>query len=95
MRSARWVLATPVQPAAITAALTGGPVSGLTGFGTGIQQQRREHKVAVIENALRLHFGDYRSIKPEPLEVLRCVGGLEIAAITGAVLGQQLIGSRW
>jgi nicotinate-nucleotide--dimethylbenzimidazole phosphoribosyltransferase len=72
---------------AITSALTGGPVSGLTGLGTGIQQERREHKAAVIEKALRLHFGDYRSIKPEPLEVLRCVGGLEIAAITGAVLG--------
>lgn len=72
---------------AITAALTGDPVSGLTGLGTGIEQQRREHKAAVIEKALRLHFGDYPSTKPEPLEVLRCVGGLEIAAITGAVLG--------
>ncbi len=72
---------------AISAALTGDPVSGLTGLGTGIEQQRREHKAAVIEKSLRLHFGDYRSTKPEPLEILRCVGGLEIAAITGAVLG--------
>ncbi len=72
---------------AITAALTGDPVLELTGLGTGIEQQRREHKAAVIEKALCLHFGDYCSTKPAPLEILRCVGGLEIAAITGAVLG--------
>ncbi len=72
---------------AITAALTGDSVSDLTGRGTGVDDERRVHKAKIIDKAVRLHFGDYRFAKPEPLEILRCVGGLEIAAIAGAVLG--------
>jgi nicotinate-nucleotide--dimethylbenzimidazole phosphoribosyltransferase len=41
----------------------------------------------VIDRALRFHFGDWQSAKPDPLEVLRRVGGLEIASIAGMVLG--------
>jgi nicotinate-nucleotide--dimethylbenzimidazole phosphoribosyltransferase len=72
---------------AITAALTGRPVSELTGKGTGLDEARCARKSEIIDKALRLHFGDFERRKPDPLEVLRCVGGLEIAAITGAVLG--------
>jgi nicotinate-nucleotide--dimethylbenzimidazole phosphoribosyltransferase len=72
---------------AITAALTGHPVGELTGRGTGIDTQRCAHKSQVIEKALHGHFGDYAVTRPAALEVLRCVGGLEIAAIAGAVLG--------
>jgi nicotinate-nucleotide--dimethylbenzimidazole phosphoribosyltransferase len=72
---------------AITAALIGQPVSALTGRGTGIDQQRCLTKAQIIDKALRLHFGDFSSTKPDPLEILRCVGGLEIAAIAGIVLG--------
>lgn len=74
---------------AITAALTGKPVAELTGRGTGLDAPRCARKAEIIDKALRLHFGDYTAAapKPEPLEILRCVGGLEIAAITGAVLG--------
>jgi nicotinate-nucleotide--dimethylbenzimidazole phosphoribosyltransferase len=72
---------------AITAALTGQPVSALTGRGTGIDQQRCLLKAQIIDKALRLHFGDFPTAKPDALEILRCVGGLEIAAIAGMVLG--------
>jgi nicotinate-nucleotide--dimethylbenzimidazole phosphoribosyltransferase len=72
---------------AITAALTGQPVSALTGKGTGLDQHRCVTKAQIIDKALRLHFGDFATTKPDALEILRCVGGLEIAAIAGMVLG--------
>jgi nicotinate-nucleotide--dimethylbenzimidazole phosphoribosyltransferase len=72
---------------AITAALTGQPVAQLTGTGTGLDEPRCLRKAEIIDRALRLHFGDFTAEKPAALEALRCVGGLEIAAITGAVLG--------
>jgi len=71
---------------AIAAALTAAPIQEVTGVGTGIDEARRLHKAQVIEKALRFHFGDWQTRKSDPLEVLRCVGGLEIAAITGMVL---------
>ncbi len=72
---------------AITAALTGKPVSELTGRGTGLDEPRCVRKSQIIDQALRHHFGDFQKTTPPAIEVLRCVGGLEIAAITGAVLG--------
>lgn len=72
---------------AMTAALTRKSVAELTGRGTGLDEGRRARKAQVIDKALRLHFDDYKCTCPQPLEILRCVGGLEIAAITGAVLG--------
>lgn len=72
---------------AITAALTGQPVSALTGRGTGLDQQRCLSKAQIIDKALRFHFGDFATTEPDALEALRCVGGLEIAAIAGMVLG--------
>jgi nicotinate-nucleotide--dimethylbenzimidazole phosphoribosyltransferase len=72
---------------AITAALTGQPVLALTGRGTGLDQQRCLSKAQIIDKALRFHFGDFAATRPEALEILRCVGGLEIAAIAGMVLG--------
>jgi nicotinate-nucleotide--dimethylbenzimidazole phosphoribosyltransferase len=72
---------------AITAALTGKPVSELTGKGTGVDDQRRRSKAQIIDKALRFHFGDFPTTKPDAIDVLACVGGLEIAAIAGMVLG--------
>ena len=66
---------------AITSALTGAPPAAVTGRGTGIDDERLAHKVALIAAALEKHHPD------TPLETLRCVGGLEIAAVVGAYLG--------
>jgi nicotinate-nucleotide--dimethylbenzimidazole phosphoribosyltransferase len=73
---------------AITAVLTNTPVALVTGGGTGLDASARLHKQQVIEAVVDRHFGDAQpGAAPDALEVLRCVGGLEIAAMTGLMLG--------
>jgi nicotinate-nucleotide--dimethylbenzimidazole phosphoribosyltransferase len=69
---------------AITCLLTGAEPAAATGRGTGLNPEAHTHKVAVVQAILLKHF-DAESAKP-PLEILRCVGGLEIAAMTGMIL---------
>ncbi len=68
---------------AIVAAVTGRPVAGVTGRGTGINDEQLAHKVAVIEKALGIN----RPEPTDPLDVLSKVGGFEIGAIAGVILG--------
>jgi nicotinate-nucleotide--dimethylbenzimidazole phosphoribosyltransferase len=68
---------------AVTSVLTGKPVAWVVGRGTGIGQGPLAHKITVIEEAIARH-------RPDPhdaVDVLAKVGGLEIAALAGAVLG--------
>jgi nicotinate-nucleotide--dimethylbenzimidazole phosphoribosyltransferase len=67
---------------AIISVMTDIPISDLTGRGTGINNEVLQHKIAVIEKAIALH----QVHKDNPLELLRCIGGLEIAAMTGFYL---------
>jgi nicotinate-nucleotide--dimethylbenzimidazole phosphoribosyltransferase len=69
---------------AIAAMLTKNSAEVVTGLGTGLDESARKRKAAVIESALQLHFGQDRSASA--VDVLRCVGGLEIAAMTGFYL---------
>lgn len=69
--------------AALLAAITGLPVSDLTGRGTGVDEKQRLRKVAVIERALRLHQPDPQN----PVDLLRKIGGLEIAGLAGLAIG--------
>ena len=69
---------------AVAAMLTRRSVAEVTGRGTGLDTEGRDRKLNVIRRSLRLHFG--KEAVAEPLEVLRCVGGLELAAIAGFVL---------
>jgi nicotinate-nucleotide--dimethylbenzimidazole phosphoribosyltransferase len=55
----------------------------LTHRGTGINDIALENKIRVIEQGLALNRPDPK----DPLDVLAKVGGLEIAAIAGLVLG--------
>lgn len=71
---------------AITALLTKQPVAAVTGKGTGLDDASTKRKINVIEAVLQRHFGDSHS-KPDALNILQCVGGLEIAAMTGLFLG--------
>ncbi len=71
---------------AIAAALTGEPVDAVTGRGTGLDTAGRERKIRIVEQSLQRHFRAASGV-PEPIEILRCVGGLEIAAMTGFILG--------
>ena len=72
---------------ALAAALTRQPVEAVTGAGTGISSTVRQGKQRVIETALHKHLPEWRTGTVAPLEALRCVGGLEIAAMTGFFLG--------
>jgi nicotinate-nucleotide--dimethylbenzimidazole phosphoribosyltransferase len=67
----------------MTAALTGMPASLVTGKGTGLDSAAYEHKCRIVEAIGSRHFAQPTA----PLEILRCAGGLEIAAMTGLVLG--------
>jgi nicotinate-nucleotide--dimethylbenzimidazole phosphoribosyltransferase len=69
--------------AAITAVMTGAPVEHVTGTGTGIDELVRRRKILVIERALNLH----RPNSDDPIDVLAKIGGLEIAGMTGLILG--------
>jgi nicotinate-nucleotide--dimethylbenzimidazole phosphoribosyltransferase len=73
---------------AVTSVLTGKPVAHVTGRGTGLDARARVHKQQIIEAVVQKHFSNVGiDSTPKPLEVLRCVGGLEIAAMTGLILG--------
>jgi nicotinate-nucleotide--dimethylbenzimidazole phosphoribosyltransferase len=54
-----------------------------TGAGTGIDEQQRQRKAAIIERALDFH----KPAAGEPLDVLRTVGGFEIGGMAGFLLG--------
>jgi nicotinate-nucleotide--dimethylbenzimidazole phosphoribosyltransferase len=72
--------------AAIYHALYGGRAEDWVGRGTGIDDAGRGRKIAAVERAVALHrpgFGD-------PLEILRRLGGREIAAIAGAIVAARL-----
>ncbi len=68
---------------AIIAAFSGIEVEKLTGRGTGIDDQMLKNKIAVIKKGLALHKPD----PSDPIDVLSKVGGLEIGALAGLVLG--------
>jgi nicotinate-nucleotide--dimethylbenzimidazole phosphoribosyltransferase len=73
---------------AITAVLTCQAPAAVTGQGAGLEKSAQEHKIRVVDAILRKHFGENPvASEAPPLEVLRCVGGLEIAAMVGLVLG--------
>ncbi len=70
---------------AITCALTGCSPALATGRGTGVDTDAHARKIRVVQATVERHFGG--SLKPlSPIDVLRCVGGLEIAAMVGMVL---------
>ncbi|MFO1149186.1 MAG: nicotinate-nucleotide--dimethylbenzimidazole phosphoribosyltransferase [Alsobacter sp.] len=71
--------------AAIYAALFGGDVRRFVGRGTGVDDAGLARKVAAVEQALDTHAGKLS----DPLEVLCRLGGREIAAMAGAILGAR------
>jgi nicotinate-nucleotide--dimethylbenzimidazole phosphoribosyltransferase len=71
----------------ITSVLTGEAVAAVTGKGTGLDASAQAHKRHVVESVIAKHFGSKDERSPiNPLDVLRRVGGLEIAAMTGMML---------
>ena len=72
--------------AAIYAALYGGAAADWVGRGTGVDDAGHARKVAAVEQALAFH----RNHLKDPLEVLRRLGGREIAAMAGALLAARM-----
>lgn len=78
-------IANTSSASALTAALTSRAVRAVTGRGTGLDDARLEHKIAVLERALRRHFPEGQAAV-DPLAALVAVGGFEIAGLVGACL---------
>jgi nicotinate-nucleotide--dimethylbenzimidazole phosphoribosyltransferase len=70
--------------AALIAALTGRAAAHVTGRGTGIDDAALARKVDVVERALERHA---TAIADGALPTLAALGGLEIAALAGFVVG--------
>jgi nicotinate-nucleotide--dimethylbenzimidazole phosphoribosyltransferase len=72
----------------ITSVLTGGPVAAVTGKGAGLDASMQAHKRRVVGAVLHRHFELHHESAPvNPFDIMRCAGGLEIAAMTGMMLG--------
>ncbi len=76
--------------AAIAAAVLGLQARELVGAGTGLDGAGVAHKAKVIDDALELHDLHHGQAKAD--RVLACVGGLEIAALTGAIIAAAQAG---
>lgn len=72
--------------AAIYCALYGGKAADWVGRGSGVDDAGLARKVAAVEKAVDLH----RAHLGDPLEVLRRLGGREVAAIAGAILSARM-----
>lgn len=76
--------------AAIAAGLLGLPAESISGNGTGIDASVRARKAAIIDAALE-RYG-IRGAAPSAEAALQAVGGLEIAALCGAILSAAQAG---
>ncbi len=72
--------------AAIFCALFGGTAADWVGRGTGMDEPGLARKIAAVDAALATHAGHLR----DPLEVLRRLGGREVAALVGAILAARM-----
>lgn len=76
-------IANTTPSAAIASLLTGRPVWEVTGKGTGITKTTLKHKIAVIEESIRINSPDPK----DPIDVLSKIGGAEIGGIAGLIIG--------
>ena len=70
----------------ISAAFFGGDIQKWVGKGTAENNKKRFKKVEVVKRALKVNKGR------NPIEILRCLGGREQAAIFGATLAARSLG---
>jgi len=75
-------IANTTSATAIACALLKEKPGALAGPGTGLDNKGVSHKASVIEKSLQLHADKLNT----PVDVLQYLGGLEIAALTGAYI---------
>lgn len=68
--------------AALVSVFTGHSVEEVTGRGTGVSDEALKHKQDVIKLAIEVNQPN----PSDPIDALSKIGGLEIAALTGAIL---------
>ncbi|MBH67505.1 MAG: nicotinate-nucleotide--dimethylbenzimidazole phosphoribosyltransferase [Rhodospirillaceae bacterium] len=71
---------------AVSFALFGGRAEEWVGLGTGISKNTLRKKIAVVEKGCALHTEK----ADDPLSIFAALGGLELAAIIGAILAARL-----
>jgi nicotinate-nucleotide--dimethylbenzimidazole phosphoribosyltransferase len=72
--------------AALAHGLFGGKAQDWVGPGTGVDEEGLKRKADAVKRAIALH----RDHLTDPLEVLRRLGGRELAAMAGAILGARM-----
>jgi len=72
--------------AAIYHGLYGGAAAHWVGYGTGVDDRRYARKIAAVTAAVALH----KEYLADPLELMRRLGGREIAAIAGAIIAARM-----
>jgi nicotinate-nucleotide--dimethylbenzimidazole phosphoribosyltransferase len=68
--------------AAIACAMLDRPAADLVGAGTGVDAAGLRNKIATVDRALSLH----QPACGDPVSILMCLGGFEIAALTGSYI---------
>ena len=68
---------------AIAAVMMGQSVAGVTGKGTGVDDERLVKKIQVIEKGILLNQPDAN----DPVDVLTKIGGFEIGGLVGLIVG--------
>jgi nicotinate-nucleotide--dimethylbenzimidazole phosphoribosyltransferase len=79
-------IANSASGAALAAAVCGGPAADWVGRGTGVDDAGLVRKTTAVDAGLKAN----PQALEDPLEALRCLGGFELAAITGAVLAARM-----
>lgn len=72
--------------AALCCALFGGEASDWVGSGTGVDEAGLARKAETVAAGLAANQAEMT----DPFEILRCLGGLELAAIAGAILACRM-----
>lgn len=75
-------IANTTPSAAIISYITSKEPRAITGRGTGIDDKTLEHKILVVEKILQR-----TKPKMSPIEIIQTIGGCEIGALAGAILG--------
>ena len=79
-------IANTTVAAAIYHGLYGGAAADWVGRGTGVDEAGLKRKIAAVEAAVALH----RPFLDDPLELMRRLGGREIAAMAGAIVAARM-----
>mgnify|MGYP000226266792 CR=1 FL=1 len=69
---------------ALACAILSQPASALVGRGTGVDDEGIQRKQSAVTRAIELHGFNLKEV--EPLKVLQCLGGFEIAGLVGAYI---------